>query len=231
MKLHIAIPAYDGKICVSTAHSLEAEMRAMNQLGIEYEVSYLPGMPLIHIVRNMQAYKFLHESNADKFVCVDADVGWKMGSVFHLAMHNEHVVAAGVRRRCEPENYAVNFFDTGYVQDPVTSLIEIESIGMALTVITRECLETFKAKTPELAYGYEGKAHHAFFQCPISGGVAQGEDVYFCNKWREVGGKVHLDPRHFTTHTDGVKIFGGCIGTWLNDNVAKAEEALKAAAA
>lgn len=231
MRLHIAIPAYDGKICVSTAHSLDCEQRAMAQLGIECEVSYLPGMPLIHIVRNMQAHKFLHESKADKIVFVDADVGWRMGTLIHVASHKQHVVAAGVRRRKEPEDYAVNFLDSGIDQDPKTGLIEIETIGMALTAISRECLETFREKTPELAYGFEGATHHGFFQCPIEGGQAVGEDVYFCRKWREIGGKVYLDPRHWTTHTDGVKTFGGCIGTWLNENTAKAEAALKAAAA
>lgn len=228
MRIHIAIPAYDGRICVSTAHSLDYESRAMAQMGIESETSYLPGMPLIHIVRNMQVYKFLNESKAEKLAFVDADVGWKMGTLIHLAHQKEHVVAAGVRRRKEPEDYAINFLDSGVEQDPRTGLIEIETIGMALTVLTRECLETFRDKTPELAYEFEGKTHHGFFQCPISGGQAVGEDVFFCRKWREFGGKVWLDPRHFTTHTDGVKTFGGCVGTWLN---AKLEEHKPAMAA
>lgn len=228
MKLHIAIPAYDGKICVSTAHSLEAEMRAMNQLGIEYEVSYLPGMPLIHIVRNMQAYKFLHESNADKFVCVDADVGWKMGTMIHVASHKEHVVAAGVRRRKDPEDYAINFLDSGIEQDPKTGLIEIETIGMALTSISRECLETFRDKTPEYAYGFNDQTHHGFFQLPLGGGQVIGEDVFFCREWRKMGGKVHLDSRHWTTHSDGVRAYGGCVGTWLRENLARTAPAMAA---
>jgi len=225
MKLHIAVPAYDGKICVSTAHSLNLETRAMAAAGIEAEVSFLPGMPLIHVVRNMQAHKFLHESKADKIVFVDADVGWRMGSLFHVAMHKEHVVAAGVRRRKEPEDYAVNFLDSGIDQDPKTGLIEIETIGMALTAITRECLETFREKTPEYAYGFNGQTQHGFFQLPIGGGQVVGEDVFFCQKWRELGGKVFLDPRHWTTHTDGVKAFGGCIGEWLNKNVERTKDA------
>lgn len=228
MRLHVAIPAYDGKICVSTAHSLDCENRAMSKLGMESETSYLPGMPLIHIVRNMQVYKFLHESTAEKMVFVDADVGWKMGTMIHLARHTEHIVAAGVRRRKEPEGYAINFLDSGVEQDPKTGLIEIETIGMALTVLTRECLETFRDKTPELAYEFDGKQHHGFFQCPISGGQAVGEDIFFCRKWRELGGKVWLDPRHWTTHTDGVKTFGGCVATWLNS---KLEETKKGVAA
>lgn len=228
MRVHVAIPAYDGKVCVSTAHSLDYENRAMSQLGIESETSYLPGMPLIHIVRNMQVYKFLNESKAEKLAFVDADVGWKMGTLVHLLHHKEHVVAAGVRRRKEPEEYAINFLDSGIEQDPKTGLIEIETIGMALTVITRECLEEFKAKTPELAYGFNDQVHHAFFQSPITGGEAVGEDVFFCRKWRELGGKVWLDPRHWTTHTDGVRTYGGCTGEWLNRRLAETQPAMAA---
>lgn len=220
MKLHIAVPAYDGKICVATAHSLDHERRAMAQVGIESEISYLPGMPLIHIVRNMQVHKFLHESNADKLVFVDADVGWKMGALIHTAMHGVDVAAAGVRRRKEPEDYAVTFLEDGTVnQDPKSGLIEIATIGMALTAISRKCLVEFREKTPELAYGFEGATHHGFFQCPIKNGRAVGEDVFFCEQWRALGGKVYLDPRHWTTHTDGVKTFGGCIGQWLSRNI------------
>jgi len=228
MRIHVAIPAYDGKICVSTAHSLDYETRAMAQLGIESEVSYLPGMPLISIVRNMQAHKFLTESKADKLVFVDADVGWKMGTLIHVASHKEHIVAAGVRRRKDPEDYAINFLDSGVEQDPKTGLIEIETIGMALTAISRECLETFKAKTPELAYGFEGQTHHGFFQCPIEGGRAVGEDVFFCETWRKLGGKVFLDPRHWTTHSDGVKTYGGCVGQWLNAKIEQTAPAMAA---
>ena len=228
MKLHIAIPAYDGKICVSTAHSLDFEARtmaAMPELKMESETSYLPGMPLIHVVRNMQVHKFLYESKAEKLVFADADVGWKAGTIIHLAMHKEHVVAAGVRRRKDPEDYAINFLDSGLEQDPKTGLIEIETIGMALTVISRECLETFRDKTPEYAYGFNDQTHHAFFQLPIGGGQVVGEDVFFCRKWRELGGKVHLDPRHWTTHSDGVKAYGGRVGDWLNSNIAATAQA------
>lgn len=216
MKVRVAIPAYNATISVSTAHSLDHEMRAAAQLGIDLQVSYLPGMSLIHAVRNMQVHQFLTETDCEKLVFVDADVGWKMGTMIHLLSHKVDVVAAGVRRRKDPEDYAINFLDSGVEQDPKTGLIEIESIGMALTAITRSCFQTFREKTPELAYEFDGKVMHGFYQCPIEGGRIVGEDVYFCNKWREMGGKVYLDPRHWTTHNDGVRAYGGCVGTWLN---------------
>jgi len=40
---------------------------------------------------------------------------------------------------------------------------------------------------------------------------------------------VFLDPRHFCTHTDGVKVYGGCIGEWLNRGLEKTKDQLEAA--
>lgn len=231
MKAYIAIPAYSGHLTCATAHSLVQEIRLADRHGVQLEFYTLPGMSLVHMVRNWLAYKFLHETDAEKIVFVDADVGWRAGSMLHLLRHDADIVAGGVRRRCDPEDYAITYLESGVEQDTKTGLIEIDSIGMAFTAITRKCLETFREKTPELAYEFNGKRMHGFYQCPINGGLAVGEDVFFCRKWREMGGKVFLDPRHWLTHSDGVAVYGGCVAKWLNDNIAKAEAALKDKAA
>ena len=225
MKVLVGIPAYDAKIAVATAHSLVNEQALSIQAGITLNVMFLPGMSLVHSVRNLIAHKFLTEYlDHDKLMFVDADVGWKAGSMLHVLAHGEHVVAAGCRRRKDPEDYAIQFLPEGVEQDEKTKLIEIASIGMAFTAITRKCLQEFRRQTPELAYGFEDKVLHGYFQCPIEGGRIVGEDVWFCEKWRALGGKVHLDPRHWITHSDGVKIFGGCVGQWLNAGIKEAAE-------
>lgn len=230
MKVLVGVPAYSGNIAVATAHSLLYEQAFALQVGITLNVMFQPGMSLVHSVRNLIAHKFLKEyPDHERLVFVDSDVGWKAGALLHLLAHKVDVVAGGVRRRKDPEDYAIQFKDE-VEQDPTTKLIEINGIGMAFTSITRKCLEEFKEKTPELAYGFEGDTLHGFYQCPIEGGRIVGEDVWFCEKWRSLGGKVWLDPRHWMTHSDGVRIYGGCVGQWLNDQVAKADEALKAAA-
>ena len=225
MKIEVLIPCYDGKVCVSTSHSLQHEFFVAQQVGIQMNVRYLPGMSLVHAARNMLVHQFLYETDSDKAVFVDADVGWKAGSMVHLVSHKEHFVAAGCRRRKEPEDYAINWLDTGVEQDERTKLIEIETIGMAFTAITRKAFQMFRDKTPELAFSFEGKQMHGFYECPIRNGEQIGEDVAFCRKWREIGQKVWLDPRHWITHSDGIKTYGGCVGTWLNERVAQTKEA------
>lgn len=225
MKVEVLIPCYDGKVCVSTAHSLQHEMFVAQQVGIQMNVRYLPGMSLVHAARNLLAWQFLNEGDADKAVWVDADVGWKAGSMVHLVSHNEPIVAAGCRRRKDPEDYAINWLDSGIEQNEKTKLIEIETIGMAFTAITRKALQTFRDKTPELAFHFEGKNLHGFFECPVRNGEQIGEDVAFCRKWRELGGKVWLDPRHWITHSDGIRTYGGCVGTWLNQRVEQTKDA------
>jgi len=229
MKVLIGIPAYSGAISVSTAHSLIHEMAIAPQLGIQLNVMFQPGMSLVHSVRNLIAHKFLTEYlDHERLAFIDSDVGWKAGSLVALLQHREHVVAGGCRRRKDPEDYAIQFLDE-VEQDEKTKLIEIKSIGMAFTSISRHCLQEFRRKTPELAYGFEDKTMHGFFQCPIEGGRIVGEDTWFCEKWRSLGGKVFLDPRYWITHTDGNRIYGGCVGAWLNKGIAEAESKLQAA--
>lgn len=225
MKVLIGLPAYSGQVSASTMHSLHHEHALAMQAGITLNLCIQPGMSLVHSVRNLIAHKFLTEYlDHDKLMWVDSDVGWKAGSMLHVLTHREHIVAGGCRRRKDPEDYAIQFMDE-VSQDEKTKLIEIKSIGMAFTAVTRKCLQEFRAKTPELAYGFEDQTLHGFFQCPIEGGRIMGEDTWFCEKWRSLGGKVWLDPRHWITHQDGNKIYGGCVGSWLNDNIAKAQEA------
>ena len=223
-KVCVAIPSYDGKVCHTTNRLLLEEQWIFKHNGIQMDVHVIPGQSLVHSARNVLAHVFLHETDADKMIFLDADVGAKQGVLWHLCQHRAPFVAAGVRRRTEPESYAIDWLDGGVIeQDPATKLIEIGGIGVACAVLTRKCLETFRDKTPELAYGYNGRTLHGFFACPIEGGRLIGEDIFFCRKWRELGGKVYLDPQHFTTHSDGVRVYGGCVGTWLNARVAESE--------
>ena len=96
---------------------------------------------------------------------------------------------------------------------------------MALTAISRTCLETFRDKTPELAYaahlpdGVGDVTLHGYFASPVVDGSLWGEDIFFCETWRKLGGKVHVDPRFPTIHAEGPKQYQGLLGKWMNAQV------------
>lgn len=215
MSISVLIPSYDGKVSCATARSLVAEAMLAGQVGYGFKVTFLPGMSLVHAARNQLVYLFLNDADApEKAVFVDADVGWQPGDMLRLATRRAAFVAGACRRKSEPEDYAINWLDGARTPDQ-NGLIEIETVGLAFAMIDRSLFIAFRDQTPELAYTFEGRAMHGFFECPIRGGEQIGEDVAFCRKWRQIGGKVHLDTTPALTHEGGQTSYVGDIGKWI----------------
>jgi hypothetical protein len=225
MKAFIAIPTYDSKIHLVTSKCLWQEQQIAAKHGVDLKVCYQPGISLVHSARNLLCWEFFKdEHKPDKLIFIDADTGWMPGTVTMLALSKRDVVAAGVRKRREPEEYAIKWLEEPSEQE-ADGCIEVAGIGMALTAITRSCLETYREKTPELAYeahlpdGLGNVNLHGFFSSPVSEGTLWGEDIFFCEQWRKLGGKVYVDPRFPTTHADGTRYFEGILGKWMNEQV------------
>ena len=225
MKAMIAIPCYDSKVHMVTSKCLWQEQAIAAQHGVDLKVVYQPGISLVHSARNLLCWEFFKdEHKPDKLIFIDADTGWLPGTVTMLAKSPRDVIAAAVRKRRDPEEYAMKWLDTE-VEQEADGCIEIAGIGMALTAISRNCLETFRDKTPELAYaahlpdGVGDVTLHGYFSSPISDGTLWGEDIFFCEQWRKLGGKVHVDPRFPTIHAEGPKQYHGLLGKWMNAQV------------
>ena len=61
---------------------------------------------------------------------------------------------------------------------------------------------------------------YALFDPYRIGRIKFGEDYSFCRRWRDIGGKVWLDPEIKLGHI-GFKTFVGTIGSWLKDRGAE----------
>lgn len=225
MKIFVAIPTYDSKIHMITAKCLFQEQVIAAQHGVDIKVCFQPGISLVHSARNLLCWEFFKdEAKPEKMIFIDADTGWMPGAVTMLAKSPRDVIAAAVRKRREPEEYAMKWLEEP-VEQEADGCLEIAGIGMALTAISRNCLETFREQTPELAYeahlpdGLGTVKLHGYFASPISEGTLWGEDIFFCEQWRKLGGKVYVDPRFPTIHADGVRQFEGILGKWMNEQV------------
>lgn len=213
MKIFVAVPAYDCKVHIGTALSLAHEMTLATAASVEFRIAFQPGMALVHSARNLLCQRFL-ESDATHLVFIDADCGWNAGALVRLCMKQSADVVAGVcRRRKEPESYALNWLEDRTPRED--GLITVEAVGMAFACIPRKTLEVFKAATPERSYQSDGETLHAFFDSPVRDGCLWGEDFAFCNKLRELGGAVWIDPDITLRHLDGVHTFEGTLARFM----------------
>lgn len=222
MKLHVAVPAYDGKVCVETARALLNEQTAAHLAGVEMEVSFTPGCSLITVARNQAVRSFI-ESDADRLVFIDSDVAWEPGGLLKLAANPVDFVGGAYRYKQEPEGYPVGWIvpdaenPPELIADPETGLLEVEAVPGGFLALSRAVFERLKAAHPERAYHHFGEPFHAYFEAPFRDGRLYGEDTAFCHDWRAIGGQVWLDPELTLTHVGGSQRFAGRIGDWLRN--------------
>jgi hypothetical protein len=222
MNIMVAVPCYDGKVCVETVRSLLNEQMVAAGAGVEFRAVFLPGCSLITHARNQMATDFL-ASEADRLVFIDADVSWEPGALIRLASHPVDFVGGAYRLKQEPESYPVGWLERPELwADPGTGLLEVACVPGGFLALSRKVFERLADAHPTRTYTHYQFDGQAFFHAPIEGGRLYGEDTAFCYDWRAIGGQVWLDPELKLTHTGGSIPYTGQIGDWLRGRVAKA---------
>jgi len=85
-------------------------------------------------------------------------------------------------------------------------LMEVEAVGTGFMKISRAALKKVWDISPE--YKNEGRIGRMVFDVKIVNGDLVSEDNIFCQKWRNLGGKVFIEPSMTCNHI-GVKKYQG----------------------
>lgn len=214
----IAIPAYTGQIHLSTMRSLIADIGLLNEGGVKVTIVDETGNSMIAHSRDLICAKFLG-SEATDLVMIDSDIAWPAGSLAKLVSHPVDCVAGIYPRRADPLAFHVRYIaERKELQaDSETGLLEVEGVPAGFLRLSRDCLTKMVLAFPQKRfadkYAPSGYAH-ALFDNIHEGDVYFGEDYSFCRRWREIGGKVWVDPEMILTHI-GYKGFTGSFGEWL----------------
>ena len=85
-------------------------------------------------------------------------------------------------------------------------LIEVDGLPTGFLKISREALKKVWDASEE--YTNENKVARMVFDIKIMNGQLVSEDIVFCRKWHDLGGKVYIDPNMTFNHI-GIKKYGG----------------------
>jgi hypothetical protein len=222
----MAIPTRDPSVKVDVMTSMVSTMYELGAAGISMSVFVWSGDPLVSHARNIILAKFMTTDCTDLFF-IDDDVAWAPGSVLRLLNHPGDLVAGAYRHKRDPESYPVNWFGNDLRQlqmNKNTGLLLVRDVPFGFARLSRAGVQKMwdaaadkKFRTnqaPELEcrvifdMGYtkqEGEEFGEYF----------GEDYVYCQKWRELGGQVWLDPMVDLTH-HGNKAYQGRVIDWLS---------------
>lgn len=218
MKIYVGIPEYSGKLDFEIIRCLLIEQAIAMSAGDEITFNLLSGNAGIVQARNQLATEFL-ESGFDRLVFLDGDISFEPGAIVKLARQPVDLVGGGYRYKQTNENYPIRWLDKEELWANEHGLLEVEMIPTGFMAISRSLFEKLLEKYPERSKTKQcGVLAYCFFQMPFIDGHLYGEDFQFCKDWREIGGKVFLDPEINLTHW-GFKPtpHKGHIGNWLKN--------------
>lgn len=225
--LFIATPCFGGLVAQHYMQSVIGLMQAAGPAGFDAVLALLGHDSLITRSRNTLVGQFLQTQPATHLLFIDADIGFEAEQVREMLAFDQDFVAglyplkvidwspAATGRAASGESLETAPFH--YVGALCTGT-ELERRGRFVTgiycgggfmLLKRKVLERMIEAYPESRYrsahaysNAKGEDNYALFDCMIDKETRAyiSEDFGFCQKWRDIGGKIWLDTEGRLTH-------------------------------
>lgn len=216
-KLFIGLPAYDFKISVKLAISLAEFCVKAQAHGIAVQLGNISGCSVVSRARNSIAKMFL-ESDCDHLLMVDADMVINADDIFRLlAFNSTRPIVAGIGCARKKEKVYFSMLDQdeeGNVMMDSMGLVRAKRVGTGFIMIQRQVFETMKTNHPEWEYWDHNHECNmmAYFDFKLDQTEGyMGEDFVFCERARQDGFSIWIDPTIKLGHM-GMHEFEGAFG-------------------
>ena len=214
-KVFCFIPAFGRQISSTTFEATHALMSAFMQKGIGAGIATF-SWPDIDEIRNM-VLSFWYDTMPDSthLLFIDADMGFQPQMVIDMITFGEPMVGAIYPKKTMPLEWVGSGTDN---PDYRKGFIEVEALGMGCFLIRRDAITAMIKKFPEMIFPYMtlpemrfAGAHRtlAFFDCMRTNMGKVSEDISFCRRYRETGGKVWASVAYQMEHV-GLQSFKAC---------------------
>jgi hypothetical protein len=220
-KVFLAIPCLQKRFCDQTEMAIQLLAMECAGLGYEFEQFRWCGDSIVAHARNVCMAKFFKSDATDLFF-LDSDVACGPGVFSRILNHRVDFVAGIYRTKTEPEKYAVRWaVEPGekLYPDEKTGLLAANGVPFGFVRITREAINAmvkFYADLWFMSHIERKLKCWALFDNTLVNHEFEGEDFAFCRRWREMGGKVWVDPELPLVHVanDGTR-YHGHLGEFL----------------
>lgn len=214
--LIIAVPTYDGKVPVEWIEQFGQLQKYGQGYRFDHKLCYQSHGALISSNRNIAAAAFLAEPKATHLLFIDSDIVFKaeqiikMMALMQIEEYDYDVVTLPYPIKKDEPSFHLSL-GNGEVERTRHGLIRTYGAGCGFMMIKRSMLERMIEKYPDLRY-YNRKQEkwmygfftEGFFEPFLkedgNGKLYCGEDISFCRRVMETGGKIWFDPSETLTH-------------------------------
>lgn len=204
--VHIAMPCYGGMVTESGMTSLVAWARYAAEHSIKWSLETMIGESLVTRARNILVARYLvDQPQATHLMFIDADIGWHPAHLLALIDAQKPVVGGLYPLKTLPLQWCVNGIPGAQVEN---NLLEVSRTGTGFLLIERSVFTQLNAHPAvkqfandigvDTAYDRELRT---YFDTAVRDARYMSEDWEFCERWRELSGKIYIDQRVQLNHT------------------------------
>lgn len=224
----IATPCFGGLVSQHYMQSILGLIQLASRANFDATLALLGHDSLITRSRNTLVSQFLNTPGATHLLFIDADISFEAEQVYEMLRFDQDFVAgiyplkvidwsnpAIQRAAAARESFQtapllyVGTLCTGKERENEGRFAAAIYCGGGFMLLKRQVIERMIAAYPECRYS-SVHAHsnvkttesYALFECMIDKdtGAYVSEDFGFCQKWRDIGGKIWLDTEGKLTH-------------------------------
>lgn len=207
----IGTPSHDWNLHAMYVDCLINTKQLGVQRGIAVQQIFLCGDALVQRARN-DLFKMAYDAKADYLVFIDSDIFWNPEDIFKLIDSGKDVIAAPCRKKNDEIAFNVSTKQTKFDDD----IIEVDGVGTGLMCISRNAIIKLYESSESYQEGGKPVASKMVFDIGIVNGELFSEDIMFCKKWRDLGGKIYVDSTMTTGHV-GQKQYIGNLKAFLQE--------------
>ena len=214
----IALPAYDFKVSLKLAISLARFAQSAPQHGINIQIGSICGCSVVSRARNLLVQDFL-ETDCTDLLFIDSDINFVPEDIYRLMAWGSDPkkgIVAGVPRVRETKAtyiMALDHDENNALTMDAMGLVRAKRVATAFMLVRRDVFETLVEAHPEWNY-YDPRTDRtlsAVFDFKVTEEGYMGEDFLFCDRAREHGYEVWVDPTIKLGHM-GVQEYMGDFG-------------------
>jgi len=146
MSVLIAMPCYGGMVSDKTAKGLFNLGKELRTAGVDHGLLTMANESLVTKARSRMSNFFINNTEYERILFIDADVGFTPDDVFKLLKSNKDIVCGAYPMKGIPLRYNYN------ISNPKVSdgeLVKIENIGFGFALIHRKVFENIRHKYDE----------------------------------------------------------------------------------
>jgi len=212
----VLTPSYGGQIYVGYLSSIIKLERLCKEKNIIIDYEFCYNESLIPRARNTLVDKFMNSSNYTHLLFLDADIQFEPEDIIKMLEYNKPLVGGVYPKKNINWDKITNLINNNnekkltyeeiqsIIKDAVVILLDDTTInlqeefietrytGTGILLIQRNVLEKMKESFPNDIYAAENTKYFRYFDTELKNGIYLSEDYWFCDRWRQLGGKVYI---------------------------------------